>query len=269
MRRRILPLALLGILFTTSSLLLWKGDLSRAQSDSQAASDSEPAVLTDGDTVSTYSLHSGLWRVDNGFVSTIHIKNALVEAPLDVTPVLYLKEGIEYDLPPIHIPAMGVANVSINDALANAPEKLAGRIFDYGNAALRYDYTSPGHLFATMEITNLPRSMTLTYPFSAVNQEMSETQTLESLWWRHDPEVGGFVAVTNVTDEPLSVSLQVFGSQGTALEPLQVAAPPHWTQVLDLDALVGGLGGLENQAEGGFASNTQGRWEPFCSPADC
>ena len=30
----------------------------------------------------TYSLYCGLWRVDNGLVSTIHIKNALVVAPL-------------------------------------------------------------------------------------------------------------------------------------------------------------------------------------------
>src|SRR5437867_3293262 len=56
----------------------------------------------------THELYCGLWRVDGGFLSTIHIKNSLIVGPLDVTPVLYMADGAEYALPAVHLPISGV-----------------------------------------------------------------------------------------------------------------------------------------------------------------
>lgn len=77
-----------------------------------------------------------------------------------------------------------------------------------------------------------------------------EHTTLEGLWWRHDPGVGGFVALSNPTDAAVSVSLQATGSMGTPLPALSLTLGAHATQMLDLDSLVGGLPGTENQAGG-------------------
>lgn len=43
----------------------------------------------------TYRAYCGLWRTDDGFDSTIQIKNELIVAPIDVMPVLYLGDGSE------------------------------------------------------------------------------------------------------------------------------------------------------------------------------
>ena len=57
-------------------------------------------------------LFSGLWRVDGSFESMIHIKNSSVVAPVEVTPILYMADGAEHDLPPLTIPTTGTSGVS-------------------------------------------------------------------------------------------------------------------------------------------------------------
>src|SRR5438552_984391 len=68
----------------------------------------------------TYTLYSGFWRTDGSFVSTIRIKNVLVVAPMDVTPVLFMADGTPYMLSSVHVAVSGVTAVNINDALAAA-----------------------------------------------------------------------------------------------------------------------------------------------------
>ena len=59
---------------------------------------SQPAKAAVAKVMKTYTMYSGLWRTDSGFVSTIRIKNILVVAPLDVTPVLFMADGTPYPL---------------------------------------------------------------------------------------------------------------------------------------------------------------------------
>jgi hypothetical protein len=75
-------------------------------------------------------------------------------------------------------------------------------------------------------------------------------QTLEGVWWRRNPEVGGFVSFANSSEKALSVSFEVIGSEGATLPPQSLSLPAHSTQMLDLDRLTQGLPGLENQAGG-------------------
>ena len=83
-------------------------------------------------------------------------------------------------------------------------------------------------------------------------------QTLEGLWWRHDPRVGGFVSFANTTAKTVSLTFQVIGSEGATLPPEPLSLPAHSTQMLDLDRLTQGLPGLENQA-GGIRVQWHGR----------
>lgn len=250
MRRRAVPLLILALTFIAGFGLLQKSKPSRAQTDGQTASSTQPVAATSTGTVATYTAFCGLWRVDGGFQSTIEIKNSLVVAPLDVTPVLYLADGAEYDLPPVHLAPTAVATVSVNQALANASPEVASHLSSFGSAALRYQYTSPGHVLGAMQILNIPQSLIFISPFSGVAEAAPAVQTLEGLWWRHDPDVGGFVSLANATNAPADVTLQAIGSRGTALRPQSLNLAAHGTQLLSLDTLVAGLPGLENQAGG-------------------
>jgi len=113
----------------------------------------------------TYTLYSGLWRTDGSFVSTIRIKNVLVVAPMDVTPVLFMADGTPYMLASVHVAVSGVATVNINDALAAAPPATASHTSQFGSAALIYSYPSPGHVTASMAVIDASRSLSYTSPF--------------------------------------------------------------------------------------------------------
>lgn len=198
----------------------------------------------------TYTLFAGIWRVDGDFVSTIHIKNSLVVGPIEVTPVLYMADGTGYSLPTVTLATAGVAVVNVNQALTQAQPRIAKHLSQYGSVALRYRYSGPGHVLASIQLLNIPESLSFTYSFNDVREGASGPQMVEGLWWRRDPDVGGFVSIANVTDEPLEVGVQSIGSRGTAAaeEELQIAG--HAAQMLDLDELTADLPGLENQAGG-------------------
>jgi hypothetical protein len=83
------------------------------------------------------TLFSGLWRVDGNFESMIHIKNSSVVAPVEVTPVLYMADGAEYELPPVIVATTGTSMLSVNRALAQAPPAVRAHLSPYGSAALR------------------------------------------------------------------------------------------------------------------------------------
>src|SRR5437660_3407386 len=107
----------------------------------------------------TYTLYSGLWRTDGSFVSTIRVKNVLVVAPMDVTPVLFMADGTPYMLRSVHVPVSGVVTVNVNDALASTPPSVASHLSQFGSAALIHSYSSPGHLSASMAVIDVGRSL--------------------------------------------------------------------------------------------------------------
>lgn len=65
----------------------------------------------------TYHAYCGLWRTEDGFDLAVQIKSELIAAPIDVTPILYLKAGAEVVLPPVHVAAAGADEVDVNEAL--------------------------------------------------------------------------------------------------------------------------------------------------------
>lgn len=84
---------------------------------------SKPAVAVAAPSMpnEVHVLHGGLWRTDGGFVSTIRIKNVLVVAPMDVTPVLFMADATPYMLSPVHLAVSGVATVNISSATMTSP----------------------------------------------------------------------------------------------------------------------------------------------------
>ena len=94
-----------------------------------------------------WTINCGLWRTDAGFTSIIQLKNRLVTGPIAVTPVLFMSDGTEYDLPTVNVPASGVATVNVNNALSSAAAanagSLANHLSQYGSASLRFSGVAP------------------------------------------------------------------------------------------------------------------------------
>jgi hypothetical protein len=103
----------------------------------------------------------------------------------------------------------------------------------------------------------------------------------EGLWWKQEPNVTGFVAVSNVSTESRTVTIQITDRAATPIGERSVTVAPHGTQRIELDELKGARtpdggvrvswtgrpadvivnGGLEDQAVG-YSANL-----PFTSVA--
>jgi Bacterial Ig-like domain (group 2) len=199
----------------------------------------------------THMLYSGFWRTDASFVSTIRVKNVLVVAPVDVTPVLFMADGTSYMLSSVHIPVSGVATINLNDALAAASSSIASHISQFGSAALIYSYPSPGHVTAQMAAIDASRSLSYTYPFvEPMNMPGHDSkQVFEGLWWKHDSGVTGFVTLSNTTDQQQAAVLTPV-HPGNNSNPQQVTLAPHSTQMLKLEEIATEVSDPDNRAGG-------------------
>src|SRR5713226_7033368 len=259
---------LAAIAFTLASVAANDAILPRSNPAQASRSASTPAQAN-----KTYTLYTGFWRTDGSFVSTIRVKNVLAVAPIDVTPVLFMADGAPYMLSSVHVAVSGVATVNINDALATAPSSIASHISQYGSAALIYSYPSPGHVTAQMAAIDASRSLSFVFPFSEPMGEPMQ-QNVEGLWWKHDPGVTGFVALSNVTNTDTQATVQLVSPGNDAQAGRTIPLRAHATQMLRLEDFadnpsplakrVGGIrvqytgqpgsvqitGGLENDSEG-------------------
>lgn len=214
------------------------------------AAQSSTSNAQNGQRTSVQTLLCAFWRVNKGFTSTIRIKNSLIIGPLEVVPVLYMADGTEYVLPSVTVPTAGVATVNINTALAQAPASLASHISGFGSAAIRYRFIAPGVASASMELLNAPQSLIYVFPFGPSGNDTPQGHTLEGLWWRHDPGVSPFVALTNTTEQSLEAEVELIGSQGTAVAGPVVSVSPHAVEFLELEHLLAGLPTPETRAGG-------------------
>ena len=209
------------------------------------------AASTRAQANKTYTLYSGFWRADGSFVSTIRIKNVLVVASMDVTPVLFMEDGTPYMLSSVHVPVSGVTTVNINDSLAAAPRSIASHVSQFGSAAVIYSYPSPGHVTAQIAAIDASRSLSYSYPFiEPVNMPGHDSrQVLEGLWWKHDQGVTGFVTLSNTTDQQQTALLTPV-YPGNNANPRQVTLAPHSTQILKFEQIASEASGPDNRAGG-------------------
>jgi len=62
--------------------------------------------------------------VDQGFESTLRIKNVLITARLSVSPIIFMADGASYNLPAIDLAPGGIHDLSVNRALEAAPSSV-------------------------------------------------------------------------------------------------------------------------------------------------
>lgn len=202
---------------------------------------------------------AGLWRIDRHFEATIHLKNSLITGPLTVMPALIMADGTEYPLSVVELSTAGTADVSINRAIEAAPAFLKSHLSQYGSAVVRYQSITKAPLDGYIEIREPLQSLSFVNSFQtndASSRSAGNTQ-LHGLWWKHDPGITGFFSLSNITESPVQVKVQVIGSEGTATPTHNFSIPAHNTRLLSLDDFVRGLpeaeknqGGIEIGYEG-------------------
>lgn len=75
-------------------------------------------------------------------------------------------------------------------------------------------------------------------------------QTLEGLWWKHDPNISGWIALSNVTDAATQATVQLVGPGNAAQPPRTVALSPHTAQMFHLEDFASNPSPLAKDAGG-------------------
>jgi hypothetical protein len=198
------------------------------------------------------ALRGGLWMTDASMKSRLHITNDLVTSSLSVTPVLWLSNGVKYVLPAVNLAPSGTAIVDINQALADQGLAPYGTLSGY----VEIDYQWPWDaLCATIVNVDVAHSVIFNYslqmgmPAAPTPQATAQatSQTLEGLWWKQEPNVTGFVALTNPGSQAMSAILMTSDSLGNPIGQNAVTVSPHGTKMVNLALLpqtAGAAGGL-------------------------
>ena len=213
------------------------------------------------------TLVGGFWKTDPNFSSVLYLTNGVKTSSIAVTPILHLSNGLQYTLAPVTLEPSGTAIVSINQALEN--QGIAGYATLSGYVEVRYDWPWAA-ICATVRNLDSLHSLVFTYglqppPVAAPTQDSANAaqslQKLEGLWWKQESNVAGFVALSNVTGNPITVNLQVTDAENQTLKNLDLTVTAHGTKTVDLVELLttaspsGGVLVTHNGPQGGLIVN--------------
>jgi len=223
--------------------------------------------------LSLQRMDGGLWRTDGTFRPILRITNYLVNQSRVVTPVLYMADGAEYDLPTVTLGAAETSAVDVAAALNQAPTAVQPHISQYGSASVKYTWHWSNAIKAIVQNLDVPRSLNYNFllrtPMTMGDLDMHhQSVTKEGMWWKEDDGVSGFLGISNTSSHPVSITLVVTAA-GVAAQPKieSITLPSHNTAMLTLDlgsSTKGGIrlsyhgdpqdivlsGGLENALEG-------------------
>ena len=188
------------------------------QSAPKSATSASSDTPTQPPVPTTQTLTASLWRIDKGFVSTLDLKNLNSGSPVVVTPTLYTSDGTAIPLPPTTLAANASVSININQALAsNAATVDWGH---FGSASVSYVGIA-GRVIGSLKMVSAPMSLSYISGLQGLTNKPAEMQTLEGLWWKRDPGVHAFLALSNSTESAKDVKVLDVSDSGSGPIPEQ------------------------------------------------
>jgi hypothetical protein len=200
------------------------------------------------------SMVGGYWRINPSSRASIYLRNDLETSPLTVNPIVYLSNGVRYDLASVTLEPNGTAVISINSALEQQGLASYADLSGY----VEVQYTWPWDpLCVSVSSFDPIHSVIFTYslqPSVASNLPIRKPRVLagmnavEGLWWKPVANVTGFVALSNTSAQPADAKIQVSDSLGKVIGEESAHLSPHGTKTANLQELqlvsAGAAGGL-------------------------
>jgi hypothetical protein len=205
------------------------------------------------------SMVGGFWMIDANFRSAIYLKNGVENAPITVTPILYLSNGKSYTLPDVKLEPSGTAIVDINDELDK--QGIASWATLSGYVEVKYTWAWDP-ICVTVQNIDTAHSLVFAYflrpapsgdHVQSSAAEAQQIQTLEGMWWKQESNVAGFVALSNALAQPITANVVVGDNQGKPIRQHTVTVSPHGTKLLKLDEMQSAP-----SSEGGITVTYQG-----------
>lgn len=188
------------------------------------------------------SLVGGLWITDANFKSTMYLKNVVEISAVTVTPILYLSNGKKITLPDVMVGPSGTAIVDINAALQNLG--IASFATLSGQVEIQYQWPWVP-ICATIRVVDTVHSLIFSYGVrpsattsgqNTVGQNRT-TSIAESVWWKQENNVTGFVALANTSASAIPAAIEITDNHGVSLATHTVTISPHGTKMVALPEL--------------------------------
>src|SRR5258708_5311705 len=195
-------------------------------------------------TATLRSMVGGLWMTDANFKSSIYLRSVVESDPVTVTPILWLSNGTKYTLPNVTLEPAGIAIIDINAGLQSKGISSWATLTGY----VELQYTWPWDpLCATVRDVDVAHSLIFTYGLRSTTPlnghvqvpatVQSEAQAVEGMWWKEVGEGSGFVALANVSSQPVQATVQVTERSAKSLMEHAVTIAPHGTKRVNLGEL--------------------------------
>ena len=184
------------------------------------------------------SMVGGPWMVDANFKSTIYLKNVVETAPITVTPVLHLSNAAKYVLPAVTLQPGGTDFLDIGAGLQSLGIASYATLSGYVELQYQWPWVP---LCAFIRDVDVAHSMIFTFgiqaPGSVSATQQSASQVTEGLWWKQEPNVTGFLTLTNISAQPITALVQVSDDHAAVLGTQTVTVSPQGMKTLNLQEL--------------------------------
>ena len=186
------------------------------------------------------SMTGGLWITDPNYRAGLYLKNDVETSALTVTPVVYLANGAKYTLPDVQLEPAGSAVIDLNAGLAHLGIAPWAALSGYVEVQYRWPWDA---LCATVRNLDVVHSEQFNFGLVPDEKQMpkhypvTHGNVFEGLWWKQEPNVTGFVALSNLTNRSRSVSFQISERSGHPLGERSMPIPPHGTALINLEEL--------------------------------
>ncbi len=227
--RRLFP----SFALTAMAVLFVVGDRSpRAQSPLQPAG---------------WALWSPYWTTEDGFTSTLLMKNNRGQETLRLTVALYFMDGSEYELAPIELGPRQTTALNLNRIVESLPPHLVTS--REGGAEVRFGARNNAGIMGSIAVSNPEQGIAWNFRLYPVNPTLS-VAPVRGVFWLRDEATDGFVAAQNASEEFITITPR-FDINGTKhhLPPSQLT--PGQTLKLELRNSLRTLG-LEDATAGGL-----------------
>ncbi|MFL6208763.1 MAG: hypothetical protein ACJ74W_07920 [Pyrinomonadaceae bacterium] len=207
-----------------------------------------PTCSSLSDPAQPHLLAATYYSVRHHMRATLMLNNKGPQ-PLDVRPTLFGLSGARRFFPPVPVPGNSFREIDLRDWVGGDEAFQEGSLqVSYSGADLM--------LGAQVYLMDAEHSLVFEEKFAEPAVQFASPR-LESVWWLPSHHCAVRVAVSNTTDEALSVTARVDGIAPRQDESLTFTLLAHETRVLDpLTDLAGAHGGTLKQVGGVSLTHT-------------
>jgi hypothetical protein len=196
-----------------------------------------------------HKLWAVFWSTEPGFTSTLEMKNNRIRELITAHIALYLADGAEVPLDPVTMGPRQTVMLNLNDIIRNLPPSTVGHGPREGTVEVEFIAPNASSVMGSVTVTNPANKIAWNF-FLYPERPGLGPAPVRGVFWFPNRRTKGFVAVGNVTHDPVLVK-PVFQIKGVRHPAPYFTIPPEQGVKFDLREALRHIGQTD-ATEGGI-----------------